>query len=256
MLRVLRSIELVLFGTAISIAKLTSQTSSPDEVRSSLRSQDIRIVASTATEFNLTHLVYGADGKTMVDAPCGSFDIPTEKSVWKQNNDSLVMVDAYSNTCLIRFLVFFENDKDASSYLGAVSLDERYNSPTYSISDFMVEGKPLVLVRHNHVVDGTGIEQDNMQIYAFVQGSLRLVFNQPEHSSLGIPYKSKCCVSGYVDTQESTFKITPPSGNGDSPQIEEFRHSKANGRSLAVYRLYAWDRRWHQFESTPMVPDQ
>jgi hypothetical protein len=255
MSRFLHSAELLLFVAAIPTANLISQTSKPDEVGSGLRSPDIRVAASTAMKFNLTQLVYSADGKQDY-APCGSFHVPTEKNVWKENDDSLVMVDAYSDTCLIRFLVFFENDKNAWSYLGTASLSERYNSSTYSISDFTVEGKPLVLVRHNHVVDGTGIEQDNMQVYAFVQGSLRLVFNQPEHSSLGIPYKSKCCVSGYVDTQESTFKIIPPYENGDGPQIEEARRSKADGRALTVYRLYAWDRRWHQFESTPMVPDQ
>lgn len=255
MLRIPRSIEFLLFVAAISTADLISQTSTPDELGSGLRSQDVRVVASTAMKFNLTEQVFNADGKKDY-APCGSFHIPTERNVRKENDDSLVMVDAYSDTCLIRFLVFFENDKNVWSYLGTATLSERYNSPTYSVSDFTVEGKPLVLVRHNHVVDGTGIEEDNMQIYAFVQGSLRLVFNQPEHISLGIPYKSKCCVSGYVDTQESTFKIIPPSRSGDGPQIEESRHSKANRRALTVYRLYAWDRRWHLFESTPMVPDQ
>jgi len=205
---------------------------------------------------NLTHLAYNADGKTMDYSPCGAFRTPTKETVWKDKDDSLVMIDAYSDTCVIRFLVFFEYDKNAWSYLGTISLEERYNSPAYSIADVMVEGKPLVVVRRNHVADGTGIEQDNMQIYAFVQGALRLVFDQPEHSSLGIPYKSKCCVAGYTDTQDSKFKITPSSGNNDSPQIEESRHTVANGRALTVYRSYAWDRRWHLFESIPMVPDE
>lgn len=185
---------------------------------------------------------------------CTEFSDVTQKTLWSNNSDSITVIEAYSNSCLTKFIIVLEGAPSQLTYAGTIPLEERYTAPDYKIVPLLIGQKPGIIVTGNVVDSGTGTLQNNMQIFAFIGAVLKMVFNQPEKITLAIPSKSKCCDTQYTETQTSTFHIIEPTQRNSTARIEETRHISVNGRSLTEYRRYLWDKRWHTFYSVSYAP--
>jgi hypothetical protein len=226
-------------------APITGQVLSPEDVVRRLSSSEPGALDSVAKEFALTQEVNGPNGKGTVDAACGPFEGVSKRILWSAKSEEVAAIETES-ICATKFLIVFDREAGAWNYSGTINLDERYETPTYSTVSLFLGEKPAILVRRNLVDRGTGIQQYNMQIYAFVGSSLRLVFDEPESLSFG--------VAMYVEKQNSEFRLVNPTPDEPYLRIEETRHARVNGRSLTQYRFYSWNRRWQVFSSFSFAP--
>lgn len=224
-----------------------SQRSTPTAIVRALTSnQETPQVKSLVSQLELTSSSSGQ--------ACTEFSDVTQKSLWSNNSVSITAIEAYSNSCIEKFVIVLEGTPSQLRYAGTISLEERYTAPDYKILPLFIDQKPGIMVSGNVVDSGTGISQSNTQIFAFIGTALKMVFNQPEKATLGIPFKSKCCDSQYVETQTSTFHIIEPTQGNPTARIDETRHISVNGRSLTEYRRYLWNKRWHTFYSVSYAP--
>jgi hypothetical protein len=199
-----------------------------------------------AKEFNLT-------GEAQ-QAECGAFSAVSQKTLWRDGTAAIVAIEAYSETCFREFLIILEGNQSLWKYAGTIALEERDTKPEYRIIPLSANQEPGIAVTNNTVDSGTGISQQNTQIFAFVGSSLRLVFNEPEHIRLTLPFRPNCCPVQYVEGQTSTFHFVFPTTKGATTSIEERRQVSVNGHSLTEYRRYLWDSRWQAFYSVAFAP--
>lgn len=185
---------------------------------------------------------------------CTEFSDVTQKTLWGHKADSIRAIEAYSNSCIEKFIIVLEGSSSQWRFAGTISLKERYTAPDYKVVPLFIEQKPGIMVTDNIVDSGTGISQANTQIFAFLGSALKMVFDQPEKITLAAPFKSKCCDTQYVESQASKFKVIGPTRQSPIASIEEVRRISGNGRALTVYRRFVWNRRWHTFYSVAFAP--
>lgn len=185
---------------------------------------------------------------------CAEFLNVTQKVLWSTESNRILAIEAYSNSCIQKFIIVLEGTPPQLRYAGTISLEERYTAPDYKIVPLLIGQKPGIMVTDNVVDSGTGVLQENTQIFAFLRGALKMVFNQPEKITLAVPSKSKCCDTQYVQTQTSAFHVVEPTQRNPTARIKEKRRISVNGRSLTEYRSYLWSKRWHTFYSVSYAP--
>jgi hypothetical protein len=226
-------------------APIKGQVLSPEDVVRQLSSSEPSALDAAAKEFALTQEVNGPGGKGTVDATCGPFEAVTKRILWGAKGEEVAAIEADSS-CVAKFLVVLDRQAGIWHYSGTIALDERYEAPAYSTVSLSLGERPAILVRRNLVDRGTVIQQYNTQIYAFVGSSLRLVFDEPENLSFGLPR--------YVEEQNSEFRFISPTTDQPYLSIKETRHARVNGRFLTQYHYYSWNRRWQVFSSFSFAP--
>jgi hypothetical protein len=150
-----------------SAAPIAGQVLSPEVVVRRLSSPDPGVLDSVAKEFRLTKEVNGPGGKGTVDATCGPFEGVSKRILWSGKDEAVAAIETES-ICATKFLIVLDREAGAWNHSGTINLDERYEVPTYSNLSLFLGEKPAILVRRNLVDRGTGIQQYNMQVYAFV----------------------------------------------------------------------------------------
>jgi len=222
-----------------------AQVLSPEKVAQELQNLNSNPPSTLVHQYKLTQDLSGVE--------CGAFSETAVKTLWSQGTEQIVAIETNSATCVRKFLIIFDGDENHWKYSGTIALEERDTEPTYKTMTFFTDQAPQIAVSNNVVDSGTGIFQANMQIFAFVDGSLRVVFNEPETVRLALPFKKQCCPVQYEDIQTSKFEILP-SKEHQPAQIEETRHVSVNGRSLTQYRRYVWNARWNSFYAVAFAP--
>jgi len=208
-----------------------------------------------ARQLGLTESVVASDGKAIDEATCSEFQNLSANVLWDKKFEQIKDVEVYSMTCRTKFLIVFGFRNEAWKYYGTISLSARYTTiPTYTVLPLSEDGRPAILVRNSPVSYGTGLSQDNMQIFAFIDESLRLVFSEPERIELGVPFKHQCCPYEYTEKLTSTFHIIAPMREKPYMSIEETEHTVVNGKSITRYRSYSWNVHWQLFEADASGP--
>jgi hypothetical protein len=216
-----------------------AQSFNPDDVLRVLNSSLSEEPPAFARLFALTIDTHGPNGNGSVDRPCAGFEHSSRKTLWDDSTGEVNAIETHSVTCRRGFLILFARNNQVWAYAGTVLLEEHYGgTPEYRVVPSLVQGMPAIVVKHNLVDWGTGIEQWNMQVYLLIGNFLRPVFDEPECITLGIPFKP----DGHVEKQVSVFRIVQGSHSDPDASIEETRHSTVNGKSVTQYRSYAWDR--------------
>ncbi len=243
---------LILFGLWNSFAlQGRAQSIDPSDVLHRLSSAGTEELSNLAEKFSLTQEVNGATGGKTVDTPCDGFDHSARKTLWIDGDGAVDAIETHSHTCRRGFLIVFVGRNRLWDYSGTILLEEHYGEAAeYKVISSLVGAKPAIVVRHNLVDWGTGIQQKNMQIFLLIGTRVRLVFDEPESISIGIPSRS----SGFVEKQNSLFRIAPGTKSDPYTTIEETRDSVVNGKSVTQYRNYTWDRRDQKFRAYSSGP--
>jgi hypothetical protein len=146
------------------------------------------------------------------------------------------------------FVDLLERTDQAWHFADSAEFDCHYDN---SVS---VETKPLrnpnvddVLVHHECEVHGTGLLQQNFNVFAVVSSKLKLVLNAEEIvNASGFP------IGSHELVQRSLF--VPVAGSGSGPSaIEETRCSKLNGRLIVQRRYFQWSESLYRFVPSRFV---
>jgi hypothetical protein len=236
---------------SIDAPNARAQDLNPADVLSRLSSAPPEELSSLARQLALTLEVNGPKGIGMVEAPCDSFARSVRKPLSNDGGAEVDAIETHSLTCRRGFLILFVRQDGQWAHAGTILLEEHYgDSPQYRVTSSLVDGKLAVIVHHNLVDWGTGIQQKNMQVFLLMGTKVRLVFDEPESISIGVPLKN----SAFVEKQSSSFRITPGTRSDPYATIEETRHSIVNGRSVTQYRNYTWDSRDQTFRAYSSGP--
>lgn len=178
---------------------------------------------------------------------CDDLEPPARVSLFGEAEEKLDVVKLTSPGCQASFLLTFWWYRNQWTYGGTIELNEHYGQhPRFEARKLFEDMPPAVVVDDNEIGSGTGISQYNTQIYMLVSGKMRVVFNQPVHSTL--TYPSLDAKGGSYDhTQDSVFRFLEHPVRGERVQREnvilEKRTIVVNGQSFKDYYAYGWDPR-------------
>src|ERR1700690_140711 len=122
---------------------------------------------------------------------CSDASEVSKKLLWDGQSQSVVAVEFYSSTCLKQFAIIFAGNSDVWTYSGTRVLEERYAKPEYNAAVLFAGQMPVIVVTNNTIDSGTGVSQQNTQVFAFIGESLQLVFDEPQRVSLAVPFRPK-----------------------------------------------------------------
>jgi hypothetical protein len=190
-------------------------------------------------------------------SPCAAFENATRKDLAKTGSEELSVIEVESSTCRMKFILVFSANHTADwHYLGTIPLEEKYDSPKYTFIHLTLNSSPVpaFLVKGSSFANATGYQQENTQIFAVIGQELRLVFNEPESVSLGMPSGPTAELSHmYVASQRSSFVISQTPIDGYT-SILETRVMGVNGKQLTMHFEYTWVDSWRVFCATLITP--
>ena len=198
-------------------------------------------------------LIYKLDLKdTVSNEPCYEIGRVDRRDLWLQGMDNLISLEVDAPGCLYKFVVMFESGIDSSLFVGTIPLWQQFSTPSYHVEALFPNGVPGILVSGLTVDEGTGFNQQNMQIFRIIDNKLRIVFDEPERMRTAIPFKSRCCPVQWKDSQTSTFSVDHQQDG--STFILEKRAITVNGQTVTQYKSYGWRDRLQIFISTGSAP--
>lgn len=223
------------------------QNSSPDETVTAFRSASKIEMERLSRQFDIKD-----DWRGFV---CQDLNPPKLIHLLNETGKRVSVVELVAPGCQMSFLLTYWQVEKEWIYGGTIVLNEAYDKhPHIKAIALIYNQLPVIVVDDNQVASGTGLSQDNTQIYMLINGKMRIVFNQPRQSLLQVP-PSRSETTPYVQKQDSTFEFSPSLQAGRRENlIEETRVSTVNDQTVTEHFAYGWDPRLMTLTMQPDSP--
>jgi hypothetical protein len=186
---------------------------------------------------------------------CDDLLPPEPIELMHESSDEVLAIKLTSPGCQLSFLVMYWQVQEHWLYGGTIKLNERYGEHPHFEAKRLISGQlPVVVVEDNFIASGSGSSQVNTQIFMVVSGKMRVIFNEPLHTTLNAPRPGSKRGS-FSQKQDSTFHLSPPAeSEGGKPIIQETRTIAIDGRRFTEYYAYGWDARLMILTVYPYAP--
>jgi hypothetical protein len=240
-------IEVLLFVCLTISLCAKGQSSSPDETVTAFRSVSEIEMARLSRRFDIKD-----DWRGFV---CQDLNPPKLIHLLSEVGKRVSVVELTAPGCQMSFLLVYWQEKEKWIYGGTIALNESYGKhPHFDAMKLIYDQRPVIVVDDNQVASGTGLSQENTQIYMLIDGKMRIVFDQPRQSFLQVP-PSRSETKPYIQKQDSTFKFSPSVQAGRRENlIEETRVSVVNDQAVTEHFAYGWDPRLMTLTMQPYSP--
>jgi hypothetical protein len=199
--------------------------------------------------------------------PCNDFNkVETRKASLVKGAESIVLL-VWSDQCESIFLIPVVKERSAWVAYNAIGIWAKFSEPTIRFDSLVEPGVQEIITSNVTVDQGTGFWQRNMTILKFMQGGLRVIFDQPEYLHVSTPIYEAGIPVLFGDDETSEFAFSKCDGSVPGLQsIEEKRsieiekesaaedsdfHEK---KSVTVFRGYAWAPRLEIFRMIEEAP--
>jgi hypothetical protein len=224
------------------------QSSSPDETVTTFRSASKIEIKRLSRQFDIRD-----DWRGFV---CQDLNPPKLIHLLAEAGKRVSVVELTAPECQMSFLLAYWQVGEKWIYGGTIVLNEAYDKHPRVKAITLIYGQhPVIVVDDNQVASGTGLSQENTQIYMLINGKMRVVFNQPRQSMLQVP-PSRSGTTPYIQKQDSTFEFSPSMHAGRRENlIEETRVSTVNDQTVTEHFAYGWDPRLMTLTMQPDSPN-
>jgi hypothetical protein len=164
-------------------------------------------------------------------------------------------LQSFGDDCAYRQIVFFESQGEKWIQVADLRLSTHYGEqPEVKFLELTEPGVQDLMVQHQVVDWGTGVEQKNMTLYKWISDHFEVTFDEPEVVHLSAPITDKRGVQSYYQIeQQSTFDVAPSEVQGVKKLVEHLS-VKRKRLVLSRVRTWIWDhelRRFRSFETAP-----
>lgn len=164
-------------------------------------------------------------------------------------------IQVFGDDCEQRQIIVFESHDGTWIQIADLRLSAHYGEqPEVKFLELTEPGVQDLMVQHQVVDWGTGVEQKNITLYKWIEDRFAVILDQPEVVHLSVLITDKRGVRGnYQIDQQSTFEVAPGEGQGAKKLVEHLS-IKMKASALSHVRNWIWNpeiRRFRSFEIAP-----